>query len=174
MNLHLRLHVSLHLYLRVTSLIMSLFKLNVLSDYAMQSVASTIHDIIHCYDITNILIDFAVFQSKWILHTSIADSLQPKAAIRLVHVLRRLPFKLRHAHDTACRFTINCWVHVPLAVVNTRQTKQVLRSVLSNHYHYIKAAYNKTVLRALKQRSYTIRPVTVIVHICTPVYFTRV
>jgi len=43
---------------------MSLFKVNVLSDYAMQSVASTINDIIHCYDITDILIDFAVFQSK--------------------------------------------------------------------------------------------------------------
>jgi len=87
---------------------MSLFKVNVLSDYAMQSVASTINDIIHCYDITDILINFAVFQSKWIVHTLIADSLQPKADIPLVHVLRRLPFKLRHAHATACRFTINC------------------------------------------------------------------
>ena len=153
---------------------MSLFKVNILSDHAMQSVASSINDIIHCYEITDILIDFAVFQSKWILHTSIADSLQPKADISLVHILRRLPFKLRHAHATACRFTINRWVHVPLAVVNTRQTKQLLRSVLSNQYYYIKAAYNKTVLRALKQRSYTIRPVTVIVHICKPVYFTRV
>ena len=28
-----------------------------------------INDIIHCYDITNILIDFAVFQSKWNLLT---------------------------------------------------------------------------------------------------------
>jgi len=30
----------------------------------MQSVATTINDIIHCYDITDILIDFVVFQSK--------------------------------------------------------------------------------------------------------------
>jgi len=47
-----------------TSLIMSLFKVNVLSDYAIQSVASTVSDVIHCYDITDIFIDFAVFQIK--------------------------------------------------------------------------------------------------------------
>ena len=56
-----------------------------------------INDIIHCYDITDILIDFAVFQIKWNLHMSIADSLQPTPDITLVHVRlrRRLPFRLR-------------------------------------------------------------------------------
>jgi len=223
-------------------------------NHAMQSVVSTINNIIHCHDITNILINFAVLQSKWnmhtlqiLMHTSIADSLQPTPDITSLHlrVRRRLPFKPRHAQANFCQFTIKDWVHVLLAVVNTRktkqllrslsynhyyyikaakiklfralkqrnytissltytflrlttslimslfkvdilsdhamqsvastvrrQTKQLLRSVLSNQYYYIKAAYNKTVLRALKQRSYTIRPVTVIVHICKPVYFT--
>jgi len=63
---------------------MSLFNVNVLSDHAMQSLTSTINNIIHCYDITDILIDFAVFQIKSNLHTSIADSLQPTPDITLV------------------------------------------------------------------------------------------
>jgi len=43
---------------------MSLFKVNVLSHHPVQSLVNTIKDIIYCYNITNILIDFAVFQSK--------------------------------------------------------------------------------------------------------------
>jgi len=43
---------------------MSLFKVNVLSDHAMQSLTSTVNDIIHCYDITDILIHFTVSQIK--------------------------------------------------------------------------------------------------------------
>jgi len=35
---------------------------------------------------------------------------------------------------------------VQLAVVNTRETKQLLRSLSSSHHYYIKAAYNKTSL----------------------------
>jgi len=125
-----------------TSLIMSLFKVNVLSHDAMQSVVSTINNIIHCHDITNILIDFAVSQSKWNMHTSIADLLQPTPDITLLHlrVRRRLPFKHRYAQANFCRFTIKDWVHVLLAVVNTRETKQLLRSLSYNQYYYIKAA----------------------------------
>ena len=45
---------------QTTSLTMSLFKVDVLSHHAMQSVVSTINNIIHSHDITNILINFAV------------------------------------------------------------------------------------------------------------------
>jgi len=111
-------------------------------NHAMQSMVSTINNIIHCHDITNILINFAVFQSKWNMHTLTADSLQPTPDITLLHlrVRRRLPFKRRHAQANFCRFTIKDWVHVLLAVVNTRETKQLLRSLSSNQYYYIKAA----------------------------------
>jgi len=40
------------------------------------------------------------------LHTAIDHSLQPTPDITLMQLRRHVPFKLRHAHATACWFTI--------------------------------------------------------------------